>query len=191
MYLFNNKYHLKKIMTEKGIELIKRFEGFRSDAYQDSVGVWTIGYGATYYMNGNKVKKGDKITQADAEKLLNEMSEKKYGKYVDLYVTQHVTPYMRDALISFAYNLGNGSLKSSTLLKKVNLNPNDTSIRNEFMRWTKAGGKELAGLVKRRKAEADLYFTDYVEKSVEPEPIIEPEPVADKKKLTFKGHIEK
>ena len=63
------------------------------------------------------------------------------------------------ALTSFAFNAGTGNLQKSTLLKKVNANPNDPTIRDEFMRWTKAGGKVLNGLVTRRKAEADLYFT--------------------------------
>ena len=148
-------------MTENGIELIKRFEGFRSKAYLCPAKIPTIGYGATYYMDGTKVKLGDTITKEKAEELLYDMCEKKYGIYVDKYVTSIINPYQRDALISFAYNCGNASLKNSTLLKKVNANPNDPSIRNEFMKWTKGGGKELPGLVRRRKAEADLYFTEY------------------------------
>ncbi len=64
-----------------------------------------------------------------------------------------------DALVSFCYNVGPANLKSSTLLKKVNINPNDPTIKNEFLKWTKAGGKVLKGLVTRRTAEAELYFT--------------------------------
>ena len=148
-------------MTNKGIELIKKYEGFESKAYKCSAGVWTIGYGATYYMDGTHVKEGDTITLEEAENLLNEMSEKNYGSYVDKYVTSNINPYQRDALISFAYNIGNANLKSSTLLKKVNNNPTDKSIKDEFLRWNKAGGKVLKGLTLRREAEAELYFTEY------------------------------
>ena len=148
-------------MTNIGINLIKEFEGFESKSYKCSAGVWTIGYGATYYMDGTPVKEGDTITKEEAEKLLDEMSEEKYGVYVDKYVTSDINPYQRDALISFAYNCGNANLKSSTLLKKVNTNPNDKTIRNEFLKWNKSGGKVLAGLTRRREAEADLYFTEY------------------------------
>ena len=63
-----------------------------------------------------------------------------------------------DALVSFAYNLGVGALLKSTLFKKLKVNPNDPSIRTEFMRWVNAGGKRLTGLVRRREAEANLYF---------------------------------
>lgn len=63
-----------------------------------------------------------------------------------------------DALVSFTFNLGEGSLKSSTLLKKVNANPSDTTISSEFLKWNKAGGKVIDGLTKRRQAEAKLYF---------------------------------
>lgn len=148
-------------MTNKGLELIKQFEGFESKAYKCPAGIWTIGYGATYYMNGTPVKEGDTITLEEAEHLLDEMSEKKYGVYVDKYVKSNINPYQRDALISFAYNIGNGNLQSSTLLKKVNANPNDITIKDEFLRWNKSGGKVLAGLTRRREAEADLYFTTY------------------------------
>ena len=115
-------------MTENGIELIKRFEGFRSKAYLCPAKIPTIGYGATYYMDGTKVKLGDTITKEKAEELLYDMCEKKYGIYVDKYVTSIINPYQRDALISFAYNCGNASLKIPKLLKKVNANPHDSSI---------------------------------------------------------------
>jgi lysozyme len=81
-----------------------------------------------------------------------------FEKYVDSYCVDSITQNEFDALVSFAYNLGPANLKASTLLKKVNANPNDESIRLEFMKWVKAGGKTLKGLVRRREAEADLYF---------------------------------
>lgn len=141
-----------------GIELIKRFEGFRSAPYKCPAGVPTIGYGATFYPNGKKVTMADKaITEAEATELLKSMLVK-FEQYVDSYCIDTITQNQFDALVSFCYNLGPANLKASTLLKKVNVNPNDETIRAEFMKWTKAGGRTLKGLVTRRTAEADLYF---------------------------------
>lgn len=178
-------------MTEKGIELIKSFEGFRANAYWDATGkVWTIGYGATYYMDGTRVKQGDTITMEEADRLLDRMVSENFEIYVDQYVTSDINPYQSDALTSFTYNCGPGNLKKSALLRKVNADPSDPTIRQEFAKWNKSGGKVLSGLTRRRKAEADLYFTPYVEtpeapvsreKKNEPEPVAATERVADEK----------
>jgi lysozyme len=98
------------------------------------------------------------ITEEQAVELLANMLVS-FEKYVDSYCVDTITQNQFDALVSFAYNLGPSNLKSSTLLKKVNANPVDESIRLEFMKWVKAGGKTLKGLVRRREAEANLYFT--------------------------------
>lgn len=141
-----------------GIELIKKFEGFMSKPYKCPAGIPTIGYGATFYPDGKKVTMSDKaITEAEGTALLASMLTK-FEQYVDSYCIDTITQNQFDALVSFCYNLGPANLKASTLLKKVNLNPNDETIRAEFMKWTKAGGKTLKGLVTRRTAEADLYF---------------------------------
>ena len=141
-----------------GIELIKKFEGFMSKPYKCPAGIPTIGYGATFYPDGKKVTMNDKaITEAEGTALLASMLTK-FEQYVDSYCIDTITQNQFDALVSFCYNLGPNNLKSSTLLKKVNLNPNDETIRAEFMKWTKAGGKVLKGLTLRRTAEADLYF---------------------------------
>ena len=141
-----------------GIELIKKFEGFMSKPYKCPAGVPTIGYGATFYPDGKKVTMSDKaITEAEGTALLASMLTK-FEQYVDSYCVDTITQNQFDALVSFCYNLGPNNLKSSTLLKKVNANPNDETIRAEFMKWTKAGGRVLKGLVTRRTAEADLYF---------------------------------
>jgi lysozyme len=141
-----------------GIDMIKSFEGFRAAPYKCSAGVPTIGYGATFYPGGKKVTMTDAaITEEQAVELLANMLVS-FEKYVDSYCVDTITQNQFDALVSFAYNLGPANLKSSTLLKKVNANPNDESIRLEFMKWVKAGGKTLAGLVRRREAEANLYF---------------------------------
>lgn len=152
-------------MTEIGLKLIAEFEGLPKknplDAYWDKYGkVWTIGYGATHYLDGSPVKQGDKLKSVEeALELLKEMT-KQYEENVYKLVTHPINMYQADALTSFAYNCGIGNLKKSTLLKKVNKNDMDPTIRDEFAKWNKSGGKVLAGLTRRRKAEADLYFTE-------------------------------
>ena len=141
-----------------GIEIIKSFEGFRSAPYKCPAGIPTIGYGATFYPGGKKVTMADAtITEARGTELLQSMLVS-FEQYVDSYCRDDINQNQFDALVSFAYNLGPANLKSSTLLKKVNANPEDESIRLEFMKWVKAGGKTLKGLVRRREAEANLYF---------------------------------
>ena len=141
-----------------GIELIKLFEGFRSKPYLCPAKVPTIGYGATFYPNGKKVTMQDTpINEEQATNLLRDMLGS-YEKSVDSFVRDDINQNQFDALVSFVYNLGAGSLKMSTLLKKVNADPNDPTIKAEFMKWVKAGGKTLPGLVRRRTAEAELYF---------------------------------
>ena len=138
--------------------MIKTFEGFRAAPYKCSAGVPTIGYGATFYPGGKKVTMTDAaITEEQAVELLANMLVS-FEKYVDSYCIDTITQNQFDALVSFAYNLGPANLKASTLLKKVNANPNDESIKLEFMKWVKAGGKTLKGLVRRREAESELYF---------------------------------
>ena len=145
-------------INSKGIQLIKTFEGCLLNAYLDSVKIATIGYGATYYQNGSKVKIGDKITQEQANELLV-FHLAVFADGVDDLIDSEINENQFAALVSFAFNLGLGNLKKSTLLKKVNANPNDKSIALEFMKWNKAGGKVLSGLTRRRKSESDLYFT--------------------------------
>jgi lysozyme len=145
-------------ISENGINLIKSFEGFSSKPYLCPAKICTIGYGATFYPNGKKVTMADKaVTEAEGVELLKSMLIK-FEQYVDSYCIDKITQNQFDALVSFCYNLGPANLKASTLLKKVNKNPNDETIRAEFMKWTKASNKVLKGLVVRRQAEADLYF---------------------------------
>lgn len=141
----------------KGIPIIRKFEGLKLQAYLCPANVWTIGYGSTFYENGSKVEKGDKITIDRADQLLIFMVSK-FETSVKGLVKSQINDNQLGALTSFAFNVGIGALNKSTLLKKVNANPNDPTIRAEFMRWTRAGGKVLKGLVIRREAEANLYF---------------------------------
>lgn len=164
-------------MTEKGLNLIMSFEGLPKknplDAYWDSYGkVWTIGYGATHYLDGSPVKKGDKLKSKDEAVELLKMMVKKYENDMYKLVKVSINPYQADALTSFCYNCGVGNLKKSTLLKKVNANPLDPTIRDEFAKWNKSNGEVLLGLTRRRKAEADLYFMTYnsVDEVVDNEP---------------------
>lgn len=146
-------------ISQKGLDLIKRFEGLKLKPYLCPAGIPTIGYGNTYYPSGAKVKQTDPaINQAKADELLKFLIQS-YEKDVDSFCRDDISQHQFDALTSFAYNCGSRNLKSSTLLKKVNLNPNDPTIRAEFMKWNKGAGKVLAGLTKRRQAEADLYFS--------------------------------
>ncbi len=159
-HIFINKKDMEKITKTgtKGIELIKKFEGFKSKPYLCPAKIPTIAYGATFYPNGKKVTMTDKaLTEAEGVELLKTMLTK-FEQYVDSFCVDSITQNQFDALVSFCYNLGPSSLKSSTLLKKVNKNPNDETIRAEFMKWVKSGGVTLQGLVSRRTAEADLYF---------------------------------
>ncbi len=151
---------MSKITTisDKCIDLVKSFEGFFSKPYLCPAKVPTIGYGTILYPNGKKVTLQDKpCTEAEAiEWMRYELNQK--AKEVDAMTTDAVTQHQFDALVSFAYNCGSNALKGSTLLKRVNSNPTDPTIKDAFMMWVKANGKTLKGLVRRREAEAALYF---------------------------------
>lgn len=146
-------------LSQKGLELIKSFEGLSLKPYVCAGGINTIGYGNTYYTNGKKVTLQDKpITKEQAEELIKH-SLSTYEKAVNSFCRDDISQSQFDALVSFAYNLGTGALQKSTLIKKVNANPKDQTIKDEFLRWNKANGRVLAGLTRRRQAEANLYFS--------------------------------
>ena len=149
---------ITKIST-KGLDIIKKYEGFSSKPYLCPAKVPTIGYGSTYYEDGSKVKLTDSpITQERATELLEALLIS-FERAVDSYCIDTINQSQFDALCSFAYNCGVGNLKSSTLLKKVNVNPDNPTIKDEFLKWTKGGGKTLPGLIRRRTEEAQLYFS--------------------------------
>ena len=147
-------------VSKQGLEVIKKHEGFRSKPYLCPAKIPTIGYGNTFYPDGTKVTMQDKPLSKDMADLLLALVVKDFEHCVNKSVTSNINQNQFDALVSFAYNLGCGSLKKSTLLKKVNADPCDPSILSEFMKWNKAGGKVLNGLTKRRHDEASLYFTN-------------------------------
>lgn len=134
-------------------KMIEAWEGLRLEAYQDSVGVWTIGYGHT----GSDVHPGYVITQGIADDLMeNDLHhfEAAVGNMLD---GAHTTQEQFDALVSFSYNLGAGALKSSTLLKLHQAGRYEDAA-NEFEKWDHAGGVVLAGLQRRRSGEAEVYL---------------------------------
>ena len=137
-------------ISEEGVSLIKNYEGCRLEAYQDSVGIWTIGYGVI-----KGVKEGDKINQEEADHLLQEELPE-YEGYINDMIKVPLEQCQFDALVCWVYNLGPNNLKDSTLLKVIN-EKNYEDVPEQIKRWNKAGGVVLAGLVKRRAAEADLF----------------------------------
>lgn len=144
---------MKGLTSEKLVEALKKFEGLRLNAYQDAVGVWTIGYGHTF-----QVKKGDRITEWYANDLLEE----------DIIVREKVilgwnicrTQGQLDALVSLGFNIGLDRLKKSTLIKCIQRGETSDVIKKEWLRWKYAGGKIMPGLLKRREWEVHRYFED-------------------------------
>lgn len=145
-------------IDQSGIDLIKEFESLQLKPYLCPAGVPTIGYGTTRYYNGVKVSMSDlPIAEEKAvEYLLNDVHH--FELAVDAMATDKIAQNQLNALVSFTYNVGTGALKGSTLLRKVNIDPNDPTISAEFMKWVFAGGKKLKGLERRRAAESELYF---------------------------------
>lgn len=142
------------------IDIIKKYEGFRSKPYLCPANVVTIGYGSTTYPNGTKVTLKDKeISEKTATDMLLSYINKNIIPVMNSCIKTQLNVYQTSAIISFIYNVGPGNFKSSTLLKMINIDPDDIDIKEQFLRWNKAGGKVLKGLTNRRSEEAELYFT--------------------------------
>lgn len=157
-------------ISEKGLALVKEFEGLHLIAYQDEVGVWTIGYGITNSdksITGTTIKKGLKITKEKAEEWLEECLNKLYAPKIMKYdVRYNWNQNEFDALLSFAFNLG--SIDQLT----ANGSRSKSVISNKMLAYNKAGGKVYAGLTRRRKAERELFLT----------PVPKPESVEDERR---------
>jgi len=161
--------------SEPGKEFIKDFEGCKLEAYQCSGGVWTIGYGHTRH-----VQEGDKITNKEADAFLVKDIEM-VEHHVDRLVNVHLLRNEWDAIVSWCFNLGCGNLRSSTMLRVINSGDID-KVSEQIVRWDKAGGKVVAGLTRRRKAEAELFDNAvYDHKPKEPKEPKEPKPKAKAK----------
>lgn len=137
-------------ISQKGLDIIKKFEGCKLESYICPAGVWTIGYGTT-----KGVVPGMKITKEKAEELLK-LDIEKFEKTVLNLVNVDLSQCQFDALVSFTYNLGGGNLSTSTLLKKLN-NKDYYGASQEFIKWNKSKGKVLSGLTRRREDERNLF----------------------------------
>jgi lysozyme len=157
-------YIMSKLKTsQNGLDLIRHFEGFEPKVYLCSAGKKTIGIGTLIDTKDEEWLLTAKITETQAFDLLKK-DLVKFEKQVNNLVKVEINQNQFDALISFVYNFGSGALKESTLLKKLNVNPNDKTIAEEFLKWNKARVKGVLtpvdGLTRRRKAESKLYFTE-------------------------------
>jgi len=150
--------------SKKIVEFISSFEGFSAKPYRDIAGRATIGYGATYYQDGRKVKMSDPPITKQCALDLKEFHIEETEKVVRKYVKSNINQNQFDALVSWTYNLGEGNLRTSTMLKKINANPNDPTIKNSWVQWNKARDpktkvlKVSNGLTRRRNEEIAIYF---------------------------------
>lgn len=166
-------------ISDQGVLFTARWEGLELKPYLCPAGVPTIGYGSTFYENGRKVTLKDPAITKERALALLKFHMAHFAQTVDSYTTDAVKQHQFDALVDFAYNAGLAALKASTLLKKVNANPNDPSIPGEYQKWVYGGDgtrngvdddgdglidepgekQRLKGLVNRRVAESKLYST--------------------------------
>ncbi len=143
-------------MTEEGLALIKEFEGFRARAYRDAVGVWTVGYGHTSMAGAPQVTPDFVVTREEGAKILAHDVEL-FAKGVRASVHVPLSDAQFSALVSFAYNVGVGAFRNSSVLKAVNARDFD-AVPRRLNLWVKAGGRTLPGLVRRRAAEGVLFL---------------------------------
>jgi lysozyme len=157
-------------ISEKGVSLIKAYESFFENAYQDVVGIWTIGWGTIEYPNGDKVKKGDICNRIEAERWLAYELHLKQADVLRITEGANLNQNQFDALVSLAYNIGADAI-SSSFLKIIKNNASDSRIvglydknykifgqLGRFIQYCNAGGKPIKGLIRRRKSEAYLYL---------------------------------
>lgn len=146
-------------INQDGLQLIKDFEGFKSEPYLDAASKPTIGYGCTHYEDGITVTMNDNsINEERASELLQNLLNNEFCPKVEKLLNVKVNDNQFSAIVCFAYNVGIGNLLQSTLLRCLNA-MNYTDASNEFQRWNKAGGIVLPGLVRRRAAEKALFLT--------------------------------
>ncbi len=144
----------KMTASKACLDLIKMFEGFRSAAYQDVAGIWTIGYGHTAGVTAGQTMSRDK-----AERHLTEHVDK-VAHQVCAVVDVPLQQSQFDALCSLVYNIGAGNFQKSKLLQKLNAKEPPEKVAAEFLTWRRAGGRVISGLVKRREIERDLFLRD-------------------------------
>lgn len=140
------------------IEHLKSFEGLELRMYRDSAGLWTIGYGHLMTAAEQRIWRGRRMTEEQAQALFR-ADVAAHAAYVDRYVSVPLTQSMYDALVSLVFNIGGGNFRRSTLLRLLN-SGNYQGAMNEFHAWRRAGGRVVPGLVTRRSAEADWFMSD-------------------------------
>lgn len=147
------------ILSQNGKKFLKRVEGFVSCPYRDSVGVATVGIGTTVYPNGRAVSISDScVDEAKAFEYLEDHTNKRIISKIKDLIKVNLNQNQTDAIISFVYNIGADGFKDSTLLERLNRNPNDVNgITAAFMMWINAKGKPI--LKERRRQEVKLYFS--------------------------------
>ena len=145
------------IISKNCIDLVKHFEGLYLKAYRCPNGVMTLGFGTTLYPNDEAIKEDDTCTKDQAEQWLTNdlLTVEQWLNLRGLHLTQN----QFDAVASFVYNLGPSQYIHSTLYRKMKVNPDDSSIAEEFIKWHHVGGKDLKGLKFRRMTESHLYYT--------------------------------
>lgn len=154
--LIVNSEKQKYSLSDNGMKLLEQFEGLRLEAYLDSAGIATIGFGTIRYPNGSKVKLGDKTTKSQAKEYkLHDLKE--FESTVNTSVKVPLTQNQYDALVSLSYNIGSGAFKNSTLLKKLN-SGDYKGAAEQFLVWNKVNSKRVQGLVNRREAERNLFL---------------------------------
>ena len=140
------------------LNTIQHFEGLKLKAYKDSVGIWTVGFGNIFNLDtGNPIKEGDEISLETAERWLKIEVDNLQAKMRKV-ITVPLNDNQWTALTSLAYNIGFGAFKRSTLLRLLNAGASKEEVAKQFLRWNKAGGKEIKGLTNRRQAEHNLYL---------------------------------
>ena len=149
-------------ISQTGLELIKTFEWFAPESYQCSSGIWTIGYGHTSAAGLPEVREGMRMTEPQAVNQLH-IDMKQYEDAVKRLVKVPLFQHQYDSLVSFTFNCGEGSLKSSTMLKRINKEEESERITEAMSWWNKSGGKVSVGLVRRRKSEGHLFLTGQLE----------------------------
>lgn len=144
-------------ISNKGLELIKEFEGFSANAYLCPAKIPTIGYGNTFWEDGRKVRIGEQISKSKALELLEFVANKDFADKIFPFIEVSISQNQFDAMVSLAYNIGVGAFSNSTLLKRVNVK-DFLGAGNEFLKWDKSNGKPLLGLTRRRQREKELFL---------------------------------
>ncbi len=157
------------VINERGLALIKEFEGYRSTPYRDPAGIWTIGYGSTYDKEGRRLTGEHSPVSRDEATVLLKIGVGSAERSVSRLITAPLNENQFSALVSFTYNVGGGSLQRSTMRMLLNRLEYDNAA-DEFSKWRKVGGRVLPGLVRRRAAEQAFFLSRPEDKNATDDP---------------------